>query len=115
MRTLFLLHEHMQMLHPSTSNIKWVQKGSLAGLRFVTKVMIDVARDHLQRVNSTNAGALPLSCAYNLRAAIRNIEVEPRGQKGDGYKAREEGLAALIALDNICCQRWCKEPYRLRG
>ncbi|QKX54970.1 uncharacterized protein TRUGW13939_02060 [Talaromyces rugulosus] len=108
-RSLFLLHEHIQTLHPS-SDIKWLQKCSVAGLGFVTKVMVDVAHDHLERVTPTNAGALPLLCAYNLHAAIKQIKFEQIQKKANNDKDHNADLNSLLALDNICYQRWCKRP-----
>lgn len=110
---MVLLHEHIQMLYAARSDTKRLQKGSLAALGFVTKVMVDVTHDHLQRVTPTNAGSLPLSCAYNLHAAIKHIKIGKIQEKADSDnaysdKAYNADLDSLLALDRICYQRWRK-------
>lgn len=96
-RSLFLLHEHIQMLHATSSDIRWLQQCSLAGLGFVTQVMVDVAHDHLQRITPTNAGALPLSCAYNLQATIKHIKFKQIQKTADGCKAHNANLESLLS------------------
>ena len=85
--TLFLLHEHIYMLYAASSDTRRLLKGSPAALGFVTKVMVDVAHDHLLRVTPTNAGSLPLSCAYNLHAAIKHIKIGKMQGKAYSDKA----------------------------
>lgn len=97
-----MLHEHIQMLYVTSSDIRWLQQYSLAGLGFVTQVMVDVAHDHLQRITPTNASALPLSCAYNLQATIKHIKFEQIQKAADGCKAHNANLDSLLALDTIC-------------
>ncbi|KAJ5172766.1 hypothetical protein N7492_005359 [Penicillium capsulatum] len=101
-RSLFLLHKHIQILPPADPETLWLQKSSQAALDFVTNIMADVAHDHLQRLTVVNAGVLPLSCAYNLRASINHIE----WQRSVGRTFSTSSLGSLVALENICFQRW---------
>lgn len=71
--------------------------------------MADVAHDHLQRVTPMNAGALPLSCAYNLHASIKHLEVRRSG----GVNVSKSALKSLVALDGICFRRWRSDTGEL--
>lgn len=105
-RALFLLHGHLQTLPVSGTFIEWLRRVSQAGLRFATNLMVDVAHDHLQRVTPTNTAILPISCAYNLHAAIKHTKIQEA--EGNLYNARvlRENRETLQALSDTCYKRW---------
>ena len=73
--------------------------------------MADVAHDHLERVTPMNAGALPISCAYNLYASIEHLEV----QRSRGIDVSKSALGSLVALDGICFRRWRSDTGELEN
>ena len=80
--------------------VQWEQR-SQAALDTATKIMIDVARHHLKRID--NIDALPLCCAYNLRVAMKHIE----GRRGDFDEENiTKCLKPMLALEEAFCKRW---------
>ncbi|KAF5687111.1 transcriptional regulatory moc3 [Fusarium circinatum] len=76
-RSLYILHEEMLSIAGSLSvdsdNEAWM-KSSEAALETVTKIMIDVAKHHLDYITRSGVDSLASCCACNLRVAIRHIE-----------------------------------------
>lgn len=77
------------------------QKSSQAALDTSAQMMVDVAHDHLE--NIPNIDALPLCCAYNLRAAREIIEQSPSLVVGADFK---KSVDSLLILENVFKRRW---------
>ncbi|KAH8705510.1 hypothetical protein BGW36DRAFT_367700 [Talaromyces proteolyticus] len=107
MRALFLLHQNIltgTMVSAKEEIAAQQGQNSLRALKTVTKMMADVAYDHVSHVAlHNNVDALPLCCSYNLQAAIQASN-ESRRRTGCGLSSIE--LESLMALDKIFCKRW---------
>ncbi|KAF4497070.1 hypothetical protein FAGAP_6765 [Fusarium agapanthi] len=76
-RSLYILHEEILSIAGSLSiefdRDGWV-KNSEAALETITKIMIDVAKHHLDYIARSGVDSLAFCCACNLRVATRHIE-----------------------------------------
>ncbi|KAF5530776.1 transcriptional regulatory moc3 [Fusarium mexicanum] len=76
-RSLYILHEKILSIASSLS-IEFDRDGRLkiseAALETITKIMIDVAKHHLDYIARAGVDSLAFCCACNLRVATRHIE-----------------------------------------
>jgi transcriptional antiterminator Rof (Rho-off) len=81
------------------------KKTSHSALTTTTKMMQDVAYDHLRHVTPDSVDGLPLTCLYKLLSAIEHIR---NGQymidnAADKFSAADMDL--LVALDTMIADR----------
>lgn len=79
-------------------------KSSEAALETITKIMVDVAKHHLDYIARSGVDSLAFCCACNLRVAIRYTE--NRCKHGYVCKGLLDGLGYLKALETMFNQRW---------
>ncbi|KAK2472747.1 hypothetical protein H9L39_14922 [Fusarium oxysporum f. sp. albedinis] len=76
-RSLYILHEEILSIAGSLSvdaDSEGLMKSSEAALETITKIMIDVAKHHLDYIARHGVDSLAFCCAFNLRVAIRYVE-----------------------------------------
>ncbi|KAL4923295.1 uncharacterized protein BDV17DRAFT_277412 [Aspergillus undulatus] len=99
-RSLFLLHR--RILSPTTRNFdrpKEAESNSRAALDTVTKIVADVAETH-QHLSARQLDTLPLSYAYNVRAAVEYIRDKCQPLP-PGSWLRDSGLRLERELDRL--------------
>lgn len=106
-RALFLLHQKIltgTIASPKDAVATQQEQNSLRALKTATKMMADVAYDHVSHVTlHNNVDALPLCCSYNLQAAI---QASNEFRRRTGCELSSIELESLMALDKIFCKRW---------
>ena len=78
------------------------QKGSLAALDTVTKMVIDIAHSHSKNVTTYNIDTLPPSCSYIVRAALKHLSTN-RHVDGEIWFKDCEALRKMLGHFN---HRW---------
>ncbi|KAF5583480.1 hypothetical protein FPANT_8165 [Fusarium pseudoanthophilum] len=106
-RSLYILHENILSIAVSlpvnADKEGWI-KSSEAALETITKIMVDVAKHHLDYIARSGVDSLAFCCACNLRVAIRYTE--DRCKNGYVCKSLLDGLGYLKALETMFNQRW---------
>ncbi|KAK7574677.1 hypothetical protein V3481_016652 [Fusarium oxysporum f. sp. vasinfectum] len=106
-RSLYILHEEILSiagLLPVDADREGLVKSSEAALETITKIMIDVAKHHLDYIARHGVDSLAFCCACNLRVAIRYVE--DRCKHGFVCKCLLDGLGYLKALETVFNKRW---------
>jgi hypothetical protein len=109
-RSLFTLHKYIlsQCHQVDDNDMMYIQQNSRSALTTATKIMVDVAQDHLRRVTPDTVDKLPLSCLYNLRSAVDNIRNRNHHLVGTALEKTflAEDMESLVALDTMITDRW---------
>ncbi|KAI8412164.1 hypothetical protein FOFC_08792, partial [Fusarium oxysporum] len=106
-RSLYILHEEILSIAgslPVDADSEGLVKSSEAALETITKIMIDVAKHHLDYIARHGVDSLAFCCACNLRVAIRYVE--DGCKHGFVFKCLLDGLGYLKALEIVFDKRW---------